>query len=188
MNDGVKTFRILPYLGNRLNRVFKTMGEILFWIVFGALGNAGPAGTQVSDESLKQYLKKSEAVVIGEVTDAMQRIGIDFPPGGCVSQVHFEFRVLESIQGSIRAQQTIPVLLIRVQEIGLNFPLPGEKLVLFLKPSGEGWVSVDKYLGMIPYSPAFVGDLKRVHHQVNNSKKPKRYIRSRLAARLRLCR
>jgi hypothetical protein len=117
------------------------------------------------DDTLKHYLSKAEAVVVGEVADGLQRIGVDFGPAHPVGVVTFRFRVSESIKGKAAAKETITVAATRALEVGQGVPPRGTRLVLFLKASGESWASADKWFGMHPHSPAFVEHLRRVNNR-----------------------
>jgi hypothetical protein len=74
----------------------------------------------------------------------------------------FEFKVSERIKGKAVPKGTLTVTVSRAHDLGHWTPRRGEKLVLFLKPSGDGWVSADKWFGAQPYSGALVEHLKRV--------------------------
>ena len=77
----------------------------------------------------------------------LQRIGVDFAPIP-VSVIGFQVNVTNSIKGKIAAKQTIMVTMTRAHDIGtLTPPQQGEELVLFLKSSGDSWVSADKWFG-----------------------------------------
>lgn len=117
------------------------------------------------DDTLRYYLSKSETVVVGKVTDGVQRIGVDFNPIP-VNVIGFQVHVTDSIKGKVAAKQTIMVTVTRAHKIGQSLPPEqGEKVVLFLKASGDSWVSADKWFGMQPHSPTFVEHLKRVNSQ-----------------------
>lgn len=117
------------------------------------------------DETLRYYLSKSEAVVVGKVTDGLQRIGVDFNPIP-VNVIGFEIKVTDSIKGKVAAKQTIMVTVTRAYNIGQSLPPEqGEKVVLFLKSSGDSWVTADKWFGMQPHSLTLVEHLKRVNRQ-----------------------
>ncbi len=139
--------------------------------MFGLLIAAMPLGTakeghaDSDDDTLKLYLSKAETVVVGEVTDGMQRIGVDQSGGTGVNVVSFEVKVTESIQGKVAAKKTIVVTF--QQAIGLDRYLlkVGDKLVLFLKPAGDSFVTADKWFGATPYSWTLVHNLKRVKEE-----------------------
>lgn len=129
----------------------------------------GQDKTDSDDDTLKYYLSKSEAVVVGTVTDGLQRIGVDFTPIP-VNSIGFEIKVIDSIQGKVAAKQTMVLTVTRAFNLGQSLPpVQGEKVVLFLKASGNSWVSVDKWFGMQPYSPTLVENLKRVKGQTKGS-------------------
>lgn len=124
--------------------------------------NRGP-----DDDTLKHYLSKADVVVVGEVTDGWQRIGIHTDLPYAVRATGFEFAVSAWIKGKVAAKQTIRVTVTRAHDIehGHWTPAQGEKLVLFLRPSGDSWVSADQWFGAQPYSQALVEHLKRVQAQ-----------------------
>ena len=135
---------------------------LLLGMPWAATGQGKPDS---DDDTLRYYLSKSEAVVVGKVTDGLQRIGVDFAPIP-VSVIGFQVNVTNSIKGKIAAKQTIMVTMTRALDIGtLTPPQQGEELVLFLKSSGDSWVSADKWFGMQPYSRTLVEHLKRVQGQ-----------------------
>jgi hypothetical protein len=113
------------------------------------------------DDTLKHYLSKSDAVVVGKVTAGPQRLGVD-SNSTPARVIEFRFKVLESIKGKIAEKQRISVTEIRALDIGLSPPEQGQKLVLFLKSSGGALETADKWFGVRPYSGAFVEQLKRV--------------------------
>jgi hypothetical protein len=126
---------------------------------------AEQAKSDGDDDTLKHYLSKAEVVVVGEVTDGLQKIGVDFGSAYPVERTEFEFQVSERIKGQATPKQMLRVTVARAQDLGHWMPGPGEKLVLFLKSSGSSWVSADKWFGAQPYSRAFVIHLKRVKIQ-----------------------
>src|SRR5262245_13129234 len=85
------------------------------------LAAAGQDKRDSDDDTLKYYLSKSEAVVVGEVTDGMQRLGVDFDSIP-VSVIGFQVKVTESIKGKIAAKQTIMVTMNRALDIGTSAP------------------------------------------------------------------
>lgn len=117
------------------------------------------------DDTLRHYLSKSEVVVVGQVTDGLQRIGVDFGSAYPVRVVEFEFKVSDGIKGKIAAKQTINVTVTRAVDIEPWIPRQGNRFVLFLKPSGKSWTSADKWFGVQPHSEAFVTHLKRLRDQ-----------------------
>jgi hypothetical protein len=80
--------------------------------------------------------------------------------------VEFQLEVSDSLKGKIAAKQTITVSVTRAIEVGQSVPEPGQRVVLFLKSSGESWASADKWFGLRP-SGTFVEHLKRVQRQAN---------------------
>lgn len=117
------------------------------------------------DDTLRYFLSKADAVVVGEVTDGMQRVGVDSNPIP-VNVTGFQVKVTESIKGRVAAQQRIMVTVHRAFGLGQTLPPElGEKVVLFLKSSGNSWVSADKWFGMQPHSLILVENLKRVKSQ-----------------------
>lgn len=127
-----------------------------------ATGQERPDG---DDDTLRYYLSKSEAVVVGKVTEGLQRVGVDFNPTP-VNVIGFQVRVTDPIKGKVAAGQTIMVTLTRALDIGQALPPgQGENVVLFLKSAGDAWVSADKWFGMQAHSRALVGHLKRVNRQ-----------------------
>lgn len=135
---------------------------VLSGLPFAAAGQGKP---DCDDDTLRHYLSKSEAVVVGEVTDGVQRIGVDFGSANPVSVVEFQLKVSDSLKGKIAAKQTITVTVTRAPDIGQSVPEPGQRVVLFLKSSGGTWASADKWFGMRPHSVTFVEHLKRVQSQ-----------------------
>jgi hypothetical protein len=126
---------------------------------FAATGQDKPDS---DDDTLRYYLSKSEAVVVGKVTDGLQRIGVDSDPIP-VNVIGFQVKVTDSIKGKVAAKQTIMVTVTRAFDIGQSLPPEqGQKVVLFLKSSGDSWVSTDKWFGMQPHSRTLVEHLKRV--------------------------
>ncbi len=142
-----------------------SLAPSLFVLVTFPLAARGQDRPDGDDDTLRHYLAKSEAVIVGEVTRGAQRIGVDFGPAHPVSVVSFEVKALESVKGKIAAKQTISVTVTRALGLGLSPPEQGQRLVLFLKSSGDSWVSADKWFGLTLYSPALVENLKRVKNQ-----------------------
>ncbi|MFO0841523.1 MAG: hypothetical protein U0797_03850 [Gemmataceae bacterium] len=129
---------------------------------FAAPGQGKP---DTDDDTLRYYLSKADAVVVGKVTDGLQRLGVDFEPIP-VSVIGFQVKVIKSIKGKVAAKQAIMVTVTRAHDIGTSAPPnQGEEFVLFLKSSGDAWVSADKWFGMRPYSRTFVAHLERVKSQ-----------------------
>jgi len=127
---------------------------------------AGQGKLDSDDDTLRHYLSKSDAVVVGQITEGVQRIGVDFGPANPVSVAEFQLKVSDSIKGRVAAKQTIKVTLTRALDIGQSVPEPGQRVVLFLKASGESWATADKWFGLCPHSPTFVEHLKRVKSQI----------------------
>ena len=147
----------------KLSASIFTVFLLLLTAPFTAVGQDKPDS---DDDTLRYYLSKSEAVVVGKVTDGVQRIGVDFNPIP-VNVIGFEVEVTDSIKGKIAAKQTIMVTVTRAHNIGQSLPPEQrEKVVLFLKSSGDSWVSADKWFGMQPHSLTLVENLKRVNGQV----------------------
>ena len=135
-------------------------------LMAGPVAAAGQVKPDSDDDTLRHYLSKSDAIVVGQVTEGVQRIGVDFGPANPVSVAEFQLKVSYSIKGRIAAKQTIKVAWTRPLDIGQSVPEPGQRVVLFLKASGESWATADKWFGLCPHSPAFVEHLKRVKSQV----------------------
>ncbi|MBM4073734.1 MAG: hypothetical protein FJ271_33155 [Planctomycetes bacterium] len=136
-------------------------------LLISAMSNTAVAQDKADRDAdtLLFYLSKSEAVVVGKVTDGLQRIGVDFNTIP-VNVIGFQVKVTDSIKGNVAAKQTIMVTVTRAYSIGQSLPPEqGKKVVLFLKSSGASWVSADKWFGMQPYSRTFVEHLKRVKSQ-----------------------
>ncbi|MBI3469530.1 MAG: hypothetical protein HY000_41540, partial [Planctomycetes bacterium] len=77
-------------------------------------------------------LSKSEAVVVGKVTDGLQRIGVDFNPIP-VNVIGFQVKVTDSIKGEVAAKQTMMVTATRAFNIGQSLPPESRSL-----PEGLG--------------------------------------------------
>jgi hypothetical protein len=152
-----------------MQKLKKTVVLVLFLILIVQSNAAERGRPDCDDNTLEHYLSKTDVVVIGEVTGGLQRIGIDTESSYAARETRFEFAVSESIKGKLAAQQTIDVTVIRIHDISQEHwsPAQGDKLILFLKASGDSWVTADKWFGAQPYSQAFVEHLKRVQAQVD---------------------
>jgi len=103
---------------------------------------------ELAPEFLAGLFERSEAVVLAEVTDGLQRIGVDFEPEP-LFVCGFEIKVLQAIKGNISANNILQVIGQQKFNIGLEPPQIGQTLVMFLKDSDRGWINSDNKVAWI---------------------------------------
>jgi len=103
---------------------------------------------ELSHEFLAGLLGQSEVVVVAEVTDGLQKIGVEFEPEP-LFVCGFEIKVLQAIKGNISANNILQVIGQQKFNIGLEPPQIGQTLVMFLKDSDRGWINSDNKVAWI---------------------------------------
>ncbi len=117
------------------------------------------------DDTLRYYLSKSDAVVVAKVAEGLQSIGFDYNPIP-VNVNSFHIQVIDSIKGNFAVKELISVKVTRAYNLCQSLPPEREeKIVLFLKGSGDSWFSADKWFAMQPYSLTLVEQLKQIQGQ-----------------------
>ena len=103
---------------------------------------------ELAPEFLAGLFERSEAVVLAEVTDGLQRIGVDFEPEP-LFVCGFEIKVLQAIKGNISANTILQVIGQQKFTLGLEPPQTTQKLKMFLKFGERGWVNADNQVAWI---------------------------------------
>jgi len=103
---------------------------------------------ELSHEFLAGLLGQSEVVVVAEVADGLQKIGVEFEPEP-LFVCGFEIKVLQAIKGNISANNILQVIGQQKFNIGLEPPQIGQTLVMFLKDSDRGWINSDNKVAWI---------------------------------------
>ena len=110
-------------------------------VLLGDSGHDWKLG-ELSHEFLVGLIEQSEVVVVAEVTDGLQKIGVEFEPEP-LFVCGFEIKVLQAIKGNISANTILQVIGQQKFNIGLEPPQIGQTLVMFLKFGERGWINAD---------------------------------------------
>ena len=133
---------------------------------------------ELSHEFLAGLLEQSEVVVVAEVTDGLQKIGVEFEPEP-LFVCGFEIKVLQAIKGNISANNILQVIGQQKLNIGLEPPQIGQTLVMFLKDSERGWINSDNKVAWIKINLST--DLQTISQMLNLGqiirKSPRTYTR-----------
>lgn len=117
------------------------------------------------DDTLAYYLAKSDVVLAGEVSSAPSAVSSEVG----VVEYSFKVKVMEVLQGEIRADEQPAVTIIRFESNASDAPpwlRKGAKAVFFLRNRPDlgrrGYTSADPWFAAQPYNAALAKRIRRI--------------------------